>query len=372
MSRALVLSGSIGMGHDVVAEACASALAGAGWEADIVDCMDMLGRASSRAGRGIMRTLMAVPGVYDAFHFSQLRTGSPVARLLDRAAARQLVGPLAELLSRRPAELLLSVFATGAAAADRLKAAQPWLHSVVYCTDACPHALWTHPGTDLFLVTSDMSAAFISYHRPDATVTVLPAAARPAFYSPPTRAEARAALGVPAGSGCAVVMAGAWGMAPLERIAVALADSGLHVLAVAGTNRALAARLEMVAGGRPDITAFGFTDRIPELMAAADLVVTTPGDTCTEARLVGRPLLLLDTVPGHGRENLQLELARGGASVVAVKPALIAEAAKGIIEAGRHQVASVERPDPGAWARSLLDALATVGVSPADDAEVMG
>ena len=58
---------------------------------------------------------------------------------------------------------------------------------------------------------------------------------------------------------------------------------------------------------------FGFTDRIPELMAAADLVITSSGDTCAEARAVGRPLLLLDLVPGHGRDNLQHELELGDA-----------------------------------------------------------
>ena len=58
---------------------------------------------------------------------------------------------------------------------------------------------------------------------------------------------------------------------------------------------------------------FGFTDRVPELMAAADLVITSSGDTCTEARTVGRPLLLLDVVQGHGRDNLQHELELGDA-----------------------------------------------------------
>ena len=51
-------------------------------------------------------------------------------------------------------------------------------------------------------------------------------------------------------------------------------------------------------------------------MAAADLVVALPGaTTCSEARVVGRPLLLLDVMPGHGRDNLQHELELGGAGV---------------------------------------------------------
>ena len=48
-------------------------------------------------------------------------------------------------------------------------------------------------------------------------------------------------------------------------------------------------------------------------MAAADLVITSPGDTCAEARAVGRRLLLLDVLPGHGRDNCQHQLERGNA-----------------------------------------------------------
>ncbi len=57
---------------------------------------------------------------------------------------------------------------------------------------------------------------------------------------------------------------------------------------------------------------FGFTDRVPELMAACDVVITTSGDTCREARAVGRSIILLDVVSGHGRENLMHELEKGG------------------------------------------------------------
>jgi len=55
-------------------------------------------------------------------------------------------------------------------------------------------------------------------------------------------------------------------------------------------------------------------------MAAADLVITSSGDTCSEARVIGRHLLLLDVVPGHGRENLQHELSRGSADVTSAEP----------------------------------------------------
>jgi processive 1,2-diacylglycerol beta-glucosyltransferase len=42
--------------------------------------------------------------------------------------------------------------------------------------------------------------------------------------------------------------------------------------------------------------------------------------TCGEARAVGRQLLLLDVMPGHGRDNLQHELELGAAQVCVASP----------------------------------------------------
>ena len=110
-------------------------------------------------------------------------------------------------------------------------------------------------------------------------------------------------------------MSGAWGLGPVAQVAEALGNAGVHVLAVAGRNARLERRLRAAAARQPRVRPFGYTTRIAELMAASDLVVTSSGDTCTEARTVGRPLLLLDVVQGHGRDNLQHELELGDAAV---------------------------------------------------------
>jgi processive 1,2-diacylglycerol beta-glucosyltransferase len=90
----------------------------------------------------------------------------------------------------------------------------------------------------------------------------------------------------------------------------------VQVLAVAGRNASLERRLRIAAERDARLHPFGFTDAVPELMAAADLVVTSAGsNTCVEARTVGRPLLLLDVIQGHGRDNVQHELELGDAAV---------------------------------------------------------
>ncbi|MHB8438492.1 MAG: MGDG synthase family glycosyltransferase [Acidimicrobiales bacterium] len=316
--RALVLSGSIGRGHDSVAEACVAALGRAQFEGEILDCMKLLGRVGNAVGDGIFRSMLNVPPLYDAFHFSQMRVGTKLVERAERASANRLVPRLRKAIAARPAELLVSVFATGAGALGRLRPELPDTRAVVVCTDATAHRFWAHPGVDRYVVCSAMAAGTVRQYLPDADIVLVPPPVRGAFFSTPGRDEARAAFGVGEDVPCVLLMAGGWGLAPIQGGAEALARAGYRVLAVAGQNEDLRKGLQHIgadfgAAGGPGVTAFGYTDEVPALMSAADVVVTSPGQACHEARVVGRPLVVLDVVPGHGRENLLLELEHGGA-----------------------------------------------------------
>jgi processive 1,2-diacylglycerol beta-glucosyltransferase len=361
--RALLLSGSLGAGHEVHARACASSLAGRGWSTKVLDAMQLLGPRGGSAGEAVFRGMLAVPGLYDAFHFAALRPGGPLALAADAAARRQLVPRLRDYLDANPADLAISVFATAASAVSVLADRYPGMSHVVLCSDVTPHRLWVHPNVDLYLVTSAAAEAAVRRYQPRARVQVVPPPVRPGFRDPPSQEEARAGLHLDGQDPAVLLMSGAWGLGPLAQAAAALADAGVSVLAVAGRNARLESRLRAAAQGRPRLHVFGYTERIPELMAAADLVITSSGDTCAEARTVGRPLLVLDVVQGHGRDNLQHELELGDAGVTSPRPA----------EVLRTTLAALERvkpPSPGAarpplWEDAFSAALETIGLNAA-------
>jgi UDP-N-acetylglucosamine:LPS N-acetylglucosamine transferase len=335
---ALLLSGPLGLGHEMPARSFTDILAQAGWRVRSRDSMALLGDRGARAGQRVFDRLMTVPGVYDGLHFAQFRTGGRVARLAERLAARPAVPRLLAELERDPADLVLSVFATGALAAAELrtrarKQGGPEFRAVVYCPDVAVHKLWVHEGTDLFLVSSQAAAASVRRFRPRAPVALVPPPVRAAFYEAPGRAAARLGLGVPAAARCALLIDSGWGFAPLAAAAAALSDAGVHVLAVAGRNARAERELRDLAATRPLLRPFGFTAQVPALMAAADVVVALPGAaTCAEARVVGRPLLLLDVMPGHGRDNLLHELERGGAEACGPSAADIAASVTAMLD----------------------------------------
>ncbi|MEY9964007.1 processive 1,2-diacylglycerol beta-glucosyltransferase [Streptacidiphilus sp. MAP12-16] len=363
MPHALLLSGSLGQGHDVMAQACADTLHGQGWTTETADAMGMLGPLGSAAGEAVFRRMLACPGLYDAFHFAALRPGARIALLAEAAARTQLEPKVRELLELGAPDLVISLFPTAAAAVNRLRGLRPGTAHLVFCTDVTPHQLWVQDGTDLFLVTSEVAACTVRRYRPDARIAVVPAPLRAGFYDPPARAEARDELGIPEDARCVLLMSGAWGLGPIAGAAVGLASAGPHVLAVAGRNRRLETRLREAARRLPQLHAIGYTERVPTLMAAADLVVTSSGDTCSEARALGRRLLLLDVVQGHGRDNLQHELELGRAEVTSGRPHEVVRNALAALDAladadGPEQ--SAPPPSRARWEAAFSAALARV------------
>lgn len=360
LQRAVFLSGSLGKGHDVVAEACAAALASHGVQSRVLDSMQLLGGGGGAAGDWVFRKLLSVTAIYDAFHFSQLRDDGRLGRAADRAAIDKMHRALTREITAFDPQLVVPVFATGAGAAVRLKREGHDLRSVVIMTDSFAHRMWVHAGTDLFLVTSPAAAESVRRYWPEAPVSVVTAPVRPEFYRAPPQAQARAGLGVPAGATCALLMSGAWGLGPLDEAATALAEDGIWVLAVAGTNATMERTLRDLAHRHPSIVPFGYTDRVPELMSAADVVVTSSGDTCREARTLGRGIILIDVVPGHGRENLMHELELGGSTACLPTAASIARAVRSFLaDPVRSKVAPAV--EPGVAEGQFVDAVRSLG-----------
>ena len=97
---AVLLSGSLGLGHEMMARCCTGLLEQSGWRTRILNSMALLGPRSGQAGERLFGRLVAIPGIYDGLHFAHLRTGSRLATFMDRSAAARLVPSLAADLER--------------------------------------------------------------------------------------------------------------------------------------------------------------------------------------------------------------------------------------------------------------------------------
>ena len=326
---------------------CATSLEALGWTTNTLDATWLGGHGhgwGSAAEAGVRR-ILTIPGLHDAFHFAALRTGNQLALQADAVTRVRLVPHLRDYLDRHPVELVMSLSPAGASAVSTVAPRYPSMRHVVFCTEASPHRLWIHPNVDLYLVRSPAAEPAVHRFRPTRACSL---SRRPCALSStgrPLSARRGSASACARQGRCVLLVAGSRGQGPLADIAEALAEAGLNVLAVAGHNAGLSASCAMSQRRRPNVHVFGFTDRMPELMAAADLVITIPGGTCMEARTVGRPLLLLDLVQGHGRDDLLYELELGDASVTSKRPSDVVRSALACLE--RIKPAPPGRP--GRW-----------------------
>ncbi len=345
--RVLLVPGSSSPGRLAAATACRTTLEALGWTTNVLDATWLGSHGWGPAAEAAVRRMLTIPGLHDAVHYAALRPGNRLALQADAVTRIRLVPRLRDYLDRHPVELVISISPAAASAVSIVAPRYPFMRHVVMCIDASPHRLWIHERVDLYLVRSPAAKPAVHRFQPNARVVLIPPPVRAQFYRPPAQPAARIGLGIGEHERCVLLAAGSRGDGSLPVIAEGLAAAGLSVLAVAGLNDRLERRFRDIARRRASVHVFGFTDRMPELMAASDLVITAPGSICMEARIVGRPLLLLDLVQGHGRDDLLYELELGDAAVTS----------KRSTDVVRSALACLERIEPAATGptRSLAD-----------------
>ncbi len=149
-----------------------------------------------------------------------------------------------------------------------------------------------------------------------------------------TKQQIRLALGLPAKTTIALLMAGGEGGGKLLPTTLALAKSKLplHLVVVTGRNTSLRAKLNELSSALPTpMTILGYCDNVPELMRAADLLVTKAGPgTIAEASLAEVPVVVYDFIPGQERGNLKY-VETNGIGVVALTTADVVRSTRRIV-----------------------------------------
>lgn len=170
------------------------------------------------------------------------------------------------------------------------------------------HALWYDPGVDRVLVPTQPAydrGIVLGILPERLRVTGLPVS--PRFAAGLTsKQEARARLGWAPDLPALLVIGGGEGMGPLYRIARAVNSLQAHcqIAVVAGRNVALKTRLEAAEWNGPTHI-YPFVTNMPELMAAADVLITKAGPaTISEACMAGLPMILSDAIPGQEDGNV--------------------------------------------------------------------
>ncbi len=313
--RILILYCEEGEGHASVARTLADELDAVGAEAVVHDALqEGLGRfipfCTRDAYRVQVRWLRWTYGL-EYLVFTRL----PPTRAIARAGLSFLGGrPLRRLIRRVAPAVIVSTHpaVTNVLGALRRRGRLD-VPVVAAVTDFGVHSLWAHRGVDLHLVMHEGSVPRVERVAGTGSARVVDAIVAPDFRRTIPQAEARRALGLPAEGAIALVSGGGWGVGRVEAALDAAAQvPGLSIVVLTGRNDLLQRRLERRVASPERVRVVPFTNRMPEVLAAVDVLIdSTLGVTCLEALSNGCRVIAFGTPPGHSRDNARALAALG-------------------------------------------------------------
>ena len=149
-----------------------------------------------------------------------------------------------------------------------------------------------------------------------------------------TKQQLRVQLNLPADKTVALLMAGGEGGGKLLPTTLAIAKSRLplHMVVVTGRNAALRTKLaELAPTLSTPMTILGYCDNVPELMRAADLLVTKAGPgTIAAAHLAEVPGIVYHFIPGQAFGHLEY-VRTNGIGVVALSTSDVVRSVRRIV-----------------------------------------
>lgn len=300
--RVLVVSGSVGAGHDGAARELAERLRVRGVEVDIRDFLDAVPWwAASVLRDGYSTSVDKVPFVFELL-FQRTERRGPVHQGM-RAITRLGNRTVTRWFREHDYDLVVSTYPMSTQCIGGLRERGLLdVPVVTYLTDPAAHRSWVHPAVDHHVTVTQATAdqGLADYGVPMVAGGPL---VPPRFTRPVPAAEQQrvaAELGLPAERPVALLVAGSLGIGDVLTTVREVAVSGVLPLVLCGRNETLRRQVAAVPGA----VALGWRTDVHVLMQLADVLVHNAGGlSFTEAMVAGLPAVTYRAIPGHGRAN---------------------------------------------------------------------
>ncbi len=308
-SRVLILSADVGEGHAAAARALAQQIEDSPEAAEVtlIDGLAAMGPLLRPVVEdGYRVQLRFFPWTYTVIYW-MLEHVLPV-----RLAARRLLcalgsRPLARVIAEHDPDVIVSTYPAVTVVLARLRrTGEVRCPTVATITDLTGLFFWAQPGIDTHLVMYGESMHSVERIAGRGSVQLVRPLISADFLEPRCPIESRRELGLPEQGRMVVVSGGGWGVGDIAGAVEEFtkAPEVSSIVCLAGRNEPLAEKLRSDFAREPRVHVYGFTDQMPNLLAAADVLVhSTGGVTCLEAKAAGTPVVSYGLPVGHARLN---------------------------------------------------------------------
>lgn len=313
--KALILSCNTGQGHNTAARAIMEELTARGVACEMQDALAFASRFVSDTVCGIYNKItLHIPRVLGA--------GISTAKLTDRIFKKNSPCYVANLpyankvyryIKKGGFDTIIMPHVFPSEALTWVVRRLPSTNDLRTCfisTDyAYPPFLSETELDTYFIPHEDLRETFVEAGVPAEKLVVSGIPVSASFREPPSRDEAREALGLPKDKRILLVMTGSMGYGNTEELTTRLLEQlpeNTLVYVMGGNNEKMKARIRLAHADDERLTVLDFTDKVPLYLAACDLLFTKPGGlSSTEAAASGIPLLHTKPIPGWEQENIQ-------------------------------------------------------------------
>jgi UDP-N-acetylglucosamine:LPS N-acetylglucosamine transferase len=300
--RVLVISGSVGAGHDGAANELAERLRAAGVAVDVRDYLDAVPTWMARLLRdGYTGTVGYVPAAFELFFKLLEKRG--VAWRITSALVSLGQRTLQRWVTEHDYDTVISTYPLASQCLGELRERGTCPPPVMtYLTDPAAHVSWVHRGVDRHLTVTQATADQGRRDYGLSMVAVGPLV--PERFTHPVPAtevnRLRRELGIPATARIALLVAGSLGLGDVVPTVEDVVSGGVVPVVLCGRSDKLRAQVAAVPGA----VALGWRSDVHLLTRMADVLIHNAGGlSFTEAMVSGLPAITYRAIPGHGRAN---------------------------------------------------------------------
>jgi UDP-N-acetylglucosamine:LPS N-acetylglucosamine transferase len=306
--RILILTGSVGAGHDNAARELKRKLEDRGAVVNVRDYIDALPFALKYIIKDKYSTTMQnVPWLFNALF--KLLEYSWIQYILNIIVIWPSQGKVRMWATEFKFDAVVSTYPVSSQALGWLRSRNALhINTFTYITDPAVHRTWFHHGIDLHLTPYPEAVAEaarryrIDVQLVDSLVALKFSAPIHDFES--VRSRIRQDLSIPIEGRVVLIVAGSLGLGRVyETVSVIQQRPRTHALVLCGSNEKLKAKL--LTENR--VVALGWRDDVPDLHIAADVLVHNAGGlSFAEAVVRGLPTITYLPISGHGEANARM------------------------------------------------------------------
>ncbi len=320
--KVLILSCNTGGGHNSAALAARDAFVQAGHEAVFLDVFSIASqKLSGRVSRAYLFSTR-LPFLFHLAYWAGKKVSRPGRQSPVYAANTLHAGRLHRYLQEHPCDVIVT---THLFAAEQLtclkKRGQLTIPTVGVATDYTCIPFWEETDLDYYVIPQEeLVEEFTSHGMKKEKLQPFGIPVSPHVRQEETKQQARDRLheellpGLDVEKPFLLIMSGSMGFGNSGLLVDRLLrrEQEISLCVVCGNNRKQQKRLQMLFGKQKGVYILGYTDQVPRLLHAADVVFTKPGGlTTTEAAVSRTPLVHTAPIPGCETANAAFFAAHG-------------------------------------------------------------